>query len=199
MKRDSFIKRIFLALVVSISISCAKDRELYSFTSDPQIATRGPFREAPITSEDNLAQVGRLGPGDPCFKYQDYEAVRLVASCSKLIDGRIKSSFKVTVASAKLCLFKKSFPEGASLFTLVGVTKESGKEDFLKEYEIDIIGQPKIEDGLLVFSMKTNQKSYVKYNSLKSMVTVREVSMLWKKRIRYFSLGCVKFSQINLP
>jgi hypothetical protein len=198
------VKRSILILLgfigLSLVLSCGKSSEKVVIEG-PQHATPGnPFfvSEEEVDGDDILTPT-EVDKDYPCYQYLKNKVVRPVASCTELENGRIKDTYKNKIHAGGLCLLRKSFPSGLNLYTLVGIVSESKKDEPRLNIKIDIFGESEKKDqdqDLLRFQMKGETKSTVKYSLSENSVTVRTVSKLWKKRLRYYRLACKQINPI---
>ncbi len=192
--RNLFIL-IFIFSIFGLS-SCGKDGDSVKINAPTYATPSKPFTVNNDEEDEDRLNVYDIKRGDPCYPYIRHEIVKPVATCTGLENGRIKESYKITVQSGKLCVLRKSFPNGVHLYTVIGDIKERQKNQNLSNYRVDIFGQSKEVDGLLMFEMKAENSSSVKYNLAEDTVTIRQVSKLWKKRRRYFRMSCKSISRV---
>ncbi|MBK25827.1 MAG: hypothetical protein CME70_17640 [Halobacteriovorax sp.] len=192
--KNLFIFSIFISLI-GLS-SCGKDGESVKIGAPTYSTPSKPFTVNTDEEDQDTLNILNIKRGDPCYPYIRHEIVKPVASCTSLENGRIKESYKITVQSGKLCVLRKSFPNGVHLYTVIGDIRERQKNQNITNYRVDIFGQSKEDDGLLTFEMKADNTSKVKYNIAEDSLTVRQVSKLWKKRKRYFRFSCRSISNI---
>lgn len=195
MKNDSVI--LIISLLLVLLQGCGGDGSGLKYEAPQHVTTKTPFEVEPPEEEQTQVNPYDLNKDDPCYSYLQHEVVVPVATCTKLESGRIKDAFKATVRSGKLCLLRKSFPNGVNLFTLIGDVQETKKDGPLRNHRIDVFGQSNLDEDLLKFEMKADAATYVKYNLRENTVTVRQLSKVWKKRLRYFRFSCQPISDIS--
>lgn len=176
---------------------CGGDGDSVEIGAPTYQTPANPFtpQQTPDEEEEDLNPYD-LEKSDPCYKYIRHEIVRPVASCTNVANGRIKDSYKITVQAGRVCLLRKSFPNGVNIYTAIGALSEKNKNQVLQNYRLDVFGQSKENNGLLTFEMKADDQSFVKYNLSENSLTIRQVSKVWKKRRRYFRLSCKAISNI---
>ncbi len=196
------MKKIILIILSTASLlalsSCGKSDKKVDIEA-PEYSTPGSpfFIPTEVEDNDDLINSTDIGKDDPCYRYLKNDLVSPVATCTDLVNGRIKDSYKNTVHGGRLCLLRQAFPEGLGLYTLIGILSESNKDFSRRNSKIDILGNGENKDqDILNFVMKGETKSTVKYSLSENSVTVREVSKLFKKRYRYYRFSCKKINPI---
>lgn len=188
----------YLALLGFVLLQgCGGDGSGLTYENPQHVTTKTPFTVEPPKEKEPPVNPYDLNKNDPCFNFLTHEIVRPVATCTKLENGRIKDAFKVSVNSGKLCLLRKSFPNGMSIYTLIGDIQETENNRPSSYKKIDVFGESKLKDDLLTFEMKADDNSFIKYNLREDTVTVRQISKVWKKRRRYFRFSCRPINNIS--
>lgn len=189
---------LFLLSSMIVLPGCGGDGDSVEIGAPTYTSPKAPPLTADEDEDDDQIVINplELQKNDPCFKYVRHEVVVPVASCSEVENGRVKESYKNTVLDGKLCLLRKSFPNGINIFTLIGNIQERKPGEPSRMKRIDVFGQTKVEDELVRFEMKADENSVIKYNLTQDTVTVRQVSKVWKKKRRYFRLACRALGKI---
>jgi hypothetical protein len=195
------VKKINLVILSFLSfaflLGCGKKTDKVEIKEAVQASPISPFFVEEEEDDTIILNPSDLKKDDPCYKYLKNKIVAPVATCTELENGRIKDSYKSTIHGGKLCLLRKSFPSGMSLYTLVGVVSETVKGSPRRNIKVDIFGEGDTKDqDLLRFTMKGEVKSSVRYSLSEDSATVRTVSKLWKKRYRYYRFACKKINPI---
>ena len=183
--------QLFITFILMSSVVCKAEKQEFYPTKTTVNGTVVPT----VVDENGVVRRRILGPDDPCFKYQKNNNVNIVASCEEVIDGRVSSPYKKYINRAKICVLnQKSF--GKNFYSFIGkVWEEEGVEEE-EVYEIDLGRKGEFQDFLNQIDIKAEYKkrdTKVSYNFDDEILLWKQRSKLFKKRYRFFRLGCASY------
>lgn len=150
------------------------------------------------TEDGDDIEFTNIGPNDPCYDYMNSKFSVPVANCVKIENGRLDNNYPKTVKFARACLLKSSHDNNITLFTVTGTFIEVDNDWNRIVHRLNGFKDVSIKDDRVKFSYKDNDfKTTIDYDIVKETLRVKQVTKTFKRKVRYFQLGCTPVHSIR--
>lgn len=198
-----------LGLTLIINSSCSKEEDIKIVPSSnsfvrPEIPVVNPDTNTDINTDTNTdvdtsgdtsvpdITKPQLSPDDPCFKYVNNSRVKTVASCTKVITGKVKKVYDFEVTDVAFCILEQfNSSSNTTVHTLVGTFEDVDKGETSKR-TLDVFAASKKEKDTFYFEKKKDKLwNYIRYDFTTTTLSFKQKNGgLFKKRLRFAKILC---------
>ncbi|MBT3583879.1 MAG: hypothetical protein HN509_03150 [Halobacteriovoraceae bacterium] len=196
---------IFLMLLTLISCQGSEEAVVISA---PQAQASDNDRQLPDYSDEDTSiytdeEDGELDPSDegevigasnPCFRQLSNPQVELIASCSRVVNGRLNDGYKYLVKQSHLCLVRKNTLGKEGQFLVEGFIRETDKRNNNYKRKVKVEGVNVGEDQLYFLHLGEDLDTEITFAADSERLLIKQrTNGTFSKRKRYAAFSCYVF------